>query len=121
MVNHAPFAAFGGWAALINSTADAEVKEAALDYISYVVAPEQSNPDVTVGATGLNPYRQSQLEFNDTWAANGWSQEAADLYLGPIRRASRTRTWRSTSASARRTSTGTCWRTRPSHSSWRAS
>jgi multiple sugar transport system substrate-binding protein len=84
-VNHAPFAAFGGWAALINANADPEVKEAALDYISYVVAPEQSNPDVTVGATGLNPYRQSQLEYNDTWAASGWSQEAADLYLGPIK------------------------------------
>jgi multiple sugar transport system substrate-binding protein len=83
-VNHAPFAAFGGWAALINSTSDPAVQEAALDYISYVVAPEQSNPDVTVGATGLNPYRTSQLEFNDTWAASGWSETAADLYLGPI-------------------------------------
>ena len=83
-VNHAPFAAFGGWAALINSTADPTVQAAALDYIAFVTAPEQSNPDVTVGATGLNPFRQSQLTYNDLWAAGGMSETAAELYLGPI-------------------------------------
>ncbi len=84
-VNHAPFAAFGGWSGGINATADEVVKNAAYDFFSYMNQPAQSNVDVTIGATGFNPYRVSQFENTDLWIEAGMSQEAADVYLGAIK------------------------------------
>ena len=52
-VNHAPFAAFGGWSGGINAKADPKVKDAAYAFLCYMSQPEQSNVDVTIGATGL--------------------------------------------------------------------
>ena len=61
-VNHAPFAAFGGWSGAINAKAEGpKVKDAAYAFLSYMAQPEQSNVDVTIGATGFNPYRTSQF------------------------------------------------------------
>jgi len=84
-VNHAPFAAFGGWSGAINVASDEATQKAAFDYLAYVNEPAQSNVDVTIGATGFNPYRISQ--FNDTavWEEAGMSKEAADNYLGAIK------------------------------------
>ena len=62
-VNHAPFAAFGGWGGGINAAADPKVKDAAYAYFSFMTQPAQSNADVTVGGTGFNPYRTSQLSL----------------------------------------------------------
>lgn len=84
-VNHAPFAAFGGWSGGINGAADDLVKEAAYAYLSYMNQPAQSNVDVTIGATGFNPYRISQFEDTAQWEAAGMSKEAAEVYLGAIR------------------------------------
>jgi multiple sugar transport system substrate-binding protein len=84
-VNHAPFAAFGGWSGAINAAADQKVKDAAYDFLSYMSAPEQSNVDVTLGKTGFNPYRTSQFENIDLWVKAGMSKEAAENYLGAIR------------------------------------
>jgi multiple sugar transport system substrate-binding protein len=83
-INHAPFAAFGGWSGGINSKADDKVKDAAYAFFSYVSQPAQSNADVTVGATGFNPYRISQFENLDNWVSAGMSEEAARNYLGAI-------------------------------------
>lgn len=83
-VNHAPFAAFGGWGGGINAAADAKVKDAAYAYFSFMTQPAQSNSDVTVGITGFNPYRTSQLAFNDVWEKAGMSKAAAENYLGAI-------------------------------------
>jgi multiple sugar transport system substrate-binding protein len=84
-VNHAPYAAFGGWAGAINAAVDQKVKDAAYDFLSYMSAPAQSNVDVTLGKTGFNPYRISQFEDTDLWVKAGMSKEAADNYLGAIR------------------------------------
>ena len=84
-VNHAPFAAYGGWSGGINSSADEAVKEAAYAFFSYMSAPEQSNEDVTLGKTGFNPYRTSQFENLDAWMAAGMSEKAANDYLGAIK------------------------------------
>ena len=62
-VNHAPFAAFGGWSGGVNAAADDAVKDAAYDFFSYVSQPEQSNADVTVGATGFNPLPHQPVRF----------------------------------------------------------
>ena len=62
-VNHAPFAAFGGWGGGINAAADPKVKDAAYAFFSYMTQPAQSNVDVTIGKTGFNPYRISQLSL----------------------------------------------------------
>jgi multiple sugar transport system substrate-binding protein len=83
-VNHAPFAAFGGWSGAINAQSDPKVIEAAYDFLSYMNEPEQSNVDVTVGWTGYNPYRISQFENVEPWVKAGFSQEFAENYLGAI-------------------------------------
>ena len=83
-VNHAPFAAFGGWSGGINAKAKDKVKDAAYAFFSFVSAPAQSNVDVTIGKTGFNPYRTSQFNQLDTWKASGMSEEAAKNYLGAI-------------------------------------
>jgi len=83
-VNHAPFAAFGGWGGGINAAADDKVKEAAYAFFSYMSQPTQSNEDVTIGKTGFNPYRLSQFEKLDAWIAAGMSEQAAENYLGAI-------------------------------------
>jgi multiple sugar transport system substrate-binding protein len=39
---------------------------------------------VTIGVTGFNPYRLSQIKYNDVWKKAGMSEKAADSYLGAI-------------------------------------
>jgi multiple sugar transport system substrate-binding protein len=83
-VNHAPFAAFGGWSGGINAKADDKVKAAAYAFLSYMSQPAQSNVDVTIGKTGFNPYRASQFNNLDLWIKSGMSEKAAKNYLGAI-------------------------------------
>ncbi|MGF1623474.1 MAG: ABC transporter substrate-binding protein [Alphaproteobacteria bacterium] len=84
-INHAPFAAFGGWSGAINAAADDLVKQAAYDFLSYMNQAAQSNVDVTIGWTGYNPYRNSQLDNLDPWIEAGFSPEFAENYLGAIK------------------------------------
>src|SRR5919197_1432290 len=84
-VNHAPFAAYGGWSGAINASADKKVKDAAYDFLSYMSQPAKSNVDVTLGKTGFNPYRTSQFQNLDLWIKAGMSKGAAENYLGAIR------------------------------------
>ena len=83
-VNHAPFAAFGGWSGGINAKADPKVKDAAYAFFSFMTAPAQSNEDVTIGRTGFNPYRLSQFQDMTLWKKAGMSEKAAKSYLGAI-------------------------------------
>ncbi len=83
-VNHAPYAAFGGWSGAINKAAPARVKDAAYAFLSYMSQPAQANVDVTIGITGFNPYRISQFKNLDLWVKAGMSREAARNYLGAI-------------------------------------
>jgi multiple sugar transport system substrate-binding protein len=83
-VNYAPFAAFGGWGGAVSAAADDEVKAAAYAFFSYLNQPAQSNVDVTIGASGYNPYRISQTESTEPWVAAGFSETAAQNYLGAI-------------------------------------
>jgi multiple sugar transport system substrate-binding protein len=83
-VNHAPFAAFGGWSGGINVKAKPQAKDAAYALFSYMSAPEQSNVDVTIGATGFNPYRVSQFKDMTMWRKAGMSDKAAKDYLTAI-------------------------------------
>lgn len=83
-VNYAPFAAFGGWAGAINAKADEKKKAAAYAFLSYMNQAAQSNVDVTIGSTGYNPYRLSQLSSTDLWVEAGMPKELAENYLGAI-------------------------------------
>jgi multiple sugar transport system substrate-binding protein len=83
-VNHAPFASFGGWAGAVNAAADAKKKDATYAFFSYMSQPAQANEDVTLGKTGYNPYRFSQLKNQEPWVKAGMSAEAAANYLGAI-------------------------------------
>jgi len=83
-INHAPFAAFGGWSGAVNAGSSDEVKAAVYDFFSYMSQPEQANEDVTIGITGFNPYRFSQFQNLDLWIEAGMSEAAAKNYLGAI-------------------------------------
>jgi len=83
-VNHAPFAAYGGWSGGINAGAEDVVKDAAYAFFSYMSQPAQSNVDVTIGKTGFNPYRTSQFLNRQAWVEAGMSPQAASDYLGAI-------------------------------------
>ena len=84
-VNFAPFAAFGGWTGAVSKASDDNVKAAAYDFLSYMNQAEQSNVDVTMGWTGYNPYRNSQLDSTDAWVEAGFTKESAENYLGAIK------------------------------------
>lgn len=84
-VNFAPFAAFGGWTGAISATLDDRKTQAAYDFLSYMNQAEQSNVDVTMGWTGYNPYRNSQLDDTKLWVDAGFSQASAENYLGAIK------------------------------------
>ena len=84
-INHAPFAAYGGWSGGINAAADTKVRDAAYEFFSYMSQPAQANVDVTIGITGFNPYRVSQFENLDLWLKAGMSRQAAEDYLGAIK------------------------------------
>lgn len=83
-VNHSPFAAFGGWSGAVNAKSDPKVKQAAYDFLSYVNQAAQSNVDVTIGWTGYNPYRVSQLNNTDQWVKAGFTPDGAKNYIGAI-------------------------------------
>jgi multiple sugar transport system substrate-binding protein len=83
-INHAPFAAYGGWSGAINAAADPKVKDAAYAFLSYMAQPAQANVDVTIGITGFNPYRVSQFLNRQAWVEAGMSPAAATNYLGAI-------------------------------------
>lgn len=83
-VNHAPFASFGGWSGGVSAGIDQTVKDAAYAFLSYMSQPAQANVDVTIGATGFNPYRISQFEEQQPWLDAGFTEEAAANYLGAI-------------------------------------
>ena len=83
-INYSPFAAFGGWAGAVNKKADQKTKDAAYAFLSYMNQSAQSGVDVTIGATGYNPYRTSQLASTDLWVKAGMPQALADNYLGAI-------------------------------------
>src|SRR5438132_1210091 len=83
-VNHAPFAAYGGWSGAINKAAPAKVKDAAYAFLSYMSQPAQSSTDVTIGITGFNPYRRAHFTNLAPWLKSGMSAPAAKNYLGAI-------------------------------------
>lgn len=81
-VNHAPFAAYGGWSGAINN--NSKVKDAAYAFMSYMSQPAQANVDVTIGRTGFNPYRTSQFSNLGPWIHAGFTEASAKNYLGAI-------------------------------------
>jgi multiple sugar transport system substrate-binding protein len=83
-VNHAPYAAFGGWSGLINAASPEREKDAAFAFLAYLSQPAQANRDVTIGITGFNPYRRSQFMNRQMWLDAGMSERAASRYLGAI-------------------------------------
>ena len=49
------------------------MKQAAYDFLSYCNQAAQSNVDVTMGWTGYNPYRLSQLNDLAPWVKAGFT------------------------------------------------
>jgi len=83
-VNQAPYAAFGGWSGAIAAAAPQQQQDLSYAFLSYLSQPAQANVDVTIGASGFNPYRISQFTERQAWLEAGMSFEAASRYLGAI-------------------------------------
>ncbi len=83
-INRAPYAAFGGWSGAIAAATEPEQQDLSYAFLSYLSQPAQANVDVTIGASGFNPYRVSQFTDRETWVEAGMSFEAASKYLGAI-------------------------------------
>ncbi|MBF6593094.1 MAG: extracellular solute-binding protein [Thermaceae bacterium] len=83
-VNHAPYAAFGGWSGGINAKADAKQQQMLFDFFAYMSAPAESGKDVTIGITGFNPFRTAHFKNLSNWTAAGFSVAGAKNYLGAI-------------------------------------
>lgn len=81
-VNVAPFIAFGGW--IISVAADSDVKDAALDFASFMARPELVKQLAVTPDTGINPSRFSQFEDVDMWVESGFDQEGAEDYLDAV-------------------------------------
>ncbi len=81
-VNVAPFIAFGGW--VIGVAADSDVKEAALDFASFMADPEMVKQLAVTPDTGINPSRYSQFEDIQLWVDSGFDQEGAEDYLDAV-------------------------------------
>ncbi|MEO8606500.1 MAG: extracellular solute-binding protein [Chloroflexota bacterium] len=84
-VNYAPLAAWGGWGGAISAASDQKVKDAGYALLSYMSEPDHSNEDVTIGASGYNPYRTSQFASLDLWVKAGFSEAGAQNYIGAIK------------------------------------
>jgi multiple sugar transport system substrate-binding protein len=80
--NPAPFIAFGGW--IIGVAADSDVKEAALDFASFMAQPEMVQLLAVTPDTGINPSRYSQFENLDLWVNAGFDPEGAEDYLDAV-------------------------------------
>jgi multiple sugar transport system substrate-binding protein len=83
-VNYAPYASFGGWAGAVNAGVDPAKQKATFDFFAFMSGPTQSNEDVTIGASGYNPFRKSQFENLDLWIKAGFTEDEAKDYLGAI-------------------------------------
>jgi hypothetical protein len=80
-----PCAAFGGWLGSINANlTDPKKVSAADDFLSYMNQKAQSFTDVTIGWTGVNPYRISQTNSIEPWVAAGFNAESATKDLDAV-------------------------------------
>jgi len=82
IVNKAPYAAFGGWAAGVAGNVSPLRQRFAADFFAYASSPMRSNIGVIPEATlpvdemnGQDPYRKSHFDL-DEWVAKGFPREA---------------------------------------------
>ena len=76
-VNHAPFAAHGGWSAAIAANIPDERKDATFEFFSLLGG--NSNIDVLSG-TGFEPYRNSHFNLS-LWVETGFNERAAERQI----------------------------------------
>jgi multiple sugar transport system substrate-binding protein len=76
------FLAFGGWVGVVPA-ASPNVDQA-WSYLAWYASPENSAKDMLDGTTGINPYRQSQLDDPNPWRELLGERQAAS-YLGVLR------------------------------------
>ena len=82
LVNHSPYAAFGGWSAAVNPNADLSKQTAAEEFFAWMSSPAVSiNGIIPPGgtSTATQAYRYSHLN-TDLWVAQGYNREKVDEY-----------------------------------------
>ena len=87
IVNHAPYSAFGGWAAGISNSSSTERQHATMDFFSYVSNSQQSLPDVLPNGRSYfaQPYRYSHVTSSNWIQQAGTEPELAYQYTSSIR------------------------------------
>lgn len=89
IVNHAPFAAAGGWSAGVAAGLSPERESAMAQFISFVCGKQESFEDVITDArrsalsTGADPFRKSHFNLED-WVAKGYPRDTTEDYLSTI-------------------------------------
>ncbi len=81
-VNHAPYAAFGGWGNMV--AANARAKEAAIDLAAYYASPPIMQWAALTSGSGVNPARYSTVNDYEAWDAIGFEIDDAEEYLNAI-------------------------------------
>lgn len=89
LVNHAPYAAFGGWSGAVSANIMEKKKTLAMEFLAFaasreesskVIIPNATNPDEM---TGFDPFRQSHLDV-DEFVAQGYGREVTEEYRAAI-------------------------------------
>jgi len=75
-INYAPYAAFGGWAGVVSTSAAEDAQAEAYAFLSYM--SQQSSDDIL--ESGFNPYRLTDVENPDVWIDAGFNEETAQSY-----------------------------------------
>jgi len=85
-VNHAPYAAFGGWSGAVSNNIVESKKELATEFLAFsasksesrkLVIPKVGSDEATVGS---DPYRKSHVNVAD-YVDQGYDEETAKSYL----------------------------------------
>lgn len=80
-VNHAPFAAAGGWMGSVANFRSEAQKDVATDFLSFLCGREESLVDVLAGKS--DPFRKSHYDV-DLWELNGFPRDETTAYLDTV-------------------------------------
>ncbi|MCK5915695.1 MAG: extracellular solute-binding protein [Deltaproteobacteria bacterium] len=87
--NQVPFISMG-WTSGV--AANSNNKEAAFDFLAYLSNPENHRKDLTIGRYGINPFRNSDLDYNFWINQVGWEPKVAESFVKSLQQQMNART-----------------------------
>lgn len=84
-VNHAPYAAFGGWSGAVSANIPPEKQTLAMEFLAFTASKEESRKTVisAAGSRGNDPFRKSHMDV-DAFVAAGFDEATTKAYLASI-------------------------------------